>query len=199
MTVLDISQWKPEKAQYYRSLIAHRRDMEYAREYLNQMFFSVDTSLIDGALISAAIQLLVKCFTNQSVNGRRQLNPEKVFRKYAKTIGEEDLTKQYFQFSKARNTVLAHDESDHSRNIVGMVVTHSTGEAVDIAEVTNRTGYLYRQNQTVLLKMVDLTHRYLDERIGKLRSSLIEEYNSLPKKPCLERVSCDNIPMATAW
>lgn len=53
VTVFDISSWKPDMINYYRSLLSHKRDLEYAEAYLNQMFFQIDTSLIDGALINS--------------------------------------------------------------------------------------------------------------------------------------------------
>ena len=30
ITVYNIESWKPERVNYYRSLLAHRRDMDYA-------------------------------------------------------------------------------------------------------------------------------------------------------------------------
>lgn len=64
LKVYDFGNWESEKILHYKSLLAHKKDMEYAKEYLNQMFFQKDSSLIDGALINSAIQLLVKCFTS---------------------------------------------------------------------------------------------------------------------------------------
>lgn len=52
ITVYNIESWKPERVNYYRSLLAHRRDMDYAKEYLNQMFFDENTTLIDGSLMN---------------------------------------------------------------------------------------------------------------------------------------------------
>ena len=39
IAVFDISKWKPENLNYYRTLLAQKRDMDYAKAYLNQMFF----------------------------------------------------------------------------------------------------------------------------------------------------------------
>ena len=87
LTVLDFGNWESGKIGYYKSLLAHKRDMEYAEAYLNQMFFGDSTSLIDGALINSAIQLLIKCFTNPSGKGRSKLDEVKVFRTFAQKIG----------------------------------------------------------------------------------------------------------------
>ena len=107
ITVFDLSSWSPNIINYYRALLAHERDLEYAEAYLNQMFFNTGTSLIDGALINSAIQILVKCFSNPSNMGRRCLDSTKVFRKHAESIGENDLTtlfaKFYAERFKARN------------------------------------------------------------------------------------------------
>ncbi len=197
--VYDIASWQPEKVSYYRSLLAQRRDMDYAKEYLNQMFFEKDTSLIDGALINSAIQLLVKCFSNPSNKGRKRLDSTKVFRTYAKKIGEEDLTKQFSRFYDARNTVISHDQINYNENIVGLAISVESGIAMDIAEITIRTGYLYAQNQEILLRMVNIVSKYIDEQIQELRQQFIDEYNSASEKPVLPIVSCENIPMATAW
>ena len=71
----------------YLRLLAYDQDIEYAKAYIKQMFFGESTSLIDGALINSAIQLLVKCFTNPSGKGRPGLNATKVFQVYASEIG----------------------------------------------------------------------------------------------------------------
>ena len=103
LTVYDFGNWQAERVSRYRGLLALKKDMEYAEAYLNQMFFGESTSLIDGALINSSIQLLVKCFSNPSGDGRPNLDSTKVFRTFAKSIGEEDLTKQFSQFYYARN------------------------------------------------------------------------------------------------
>ena len=46
------------------------------------MFFQKDTTLIDGALINSAIQLLIRCFSNPRNKGRGCLNSNEVFRTY---------------------------------------------------------------------------------------------------------------------
>lgn len=197
--VYDIALWQPEKVKYYRSLLAQKRDMDYANAYLNQMFFGESTSLIDGALINSAIQLLVKCFSNPSNKGRKCLDSKKVFRTYAQKIGEEGLTKQFAQFYHARNTVISHDQVNYDENIVGLAVHVDSEIAKDIAELTIRTGYLYAQNQKILLRMVKVVSNYIDEQITELRQKFIDEYNGASGKPVLRVVSCENIPMATAW
>ena len=199
LTVLDFGNWQSERIIYYRSLLAHKRDMEYAEAYLKQMFFDECTSLIDGSLINSSIQILIKCFSNPSGKGRHKLDETKVFRIFAKKIGEEDLTTQFSQFYTARNKVISHDQLNFSENIIGLVVNPTTGIAEDVAEITVRIGYLYKQNQELLLKMVHIVLKYLDEQIMGVRQTLLKEYNGLTEKPDLNNIRCESIPMATAW
>lgn len=199
ITVCDLSSWEPEMINYYRALLAHKRDLEYAEAYLNQMFFETDTSLIDGALINSAVQLLVKCFSNPSNMGRRHLDSIKVFRRYAKTIDEPDLTGLFSKFYAARNTVIAHDQVNYRENIVGLAVETATGRAVDIAGLTVRTGYLYKKNQEILLRLTKVAKGYVEDQIEKLRKQLINKYNGADCEPELCEIVCENIPMGTAW
>lgn len=199
MLVCDMSSWEPEKTNRYRTLLAHKKDMEYAQAYLNQMFLKTDTTLIDGALINAAIQLLVKCFSNPSQKGRRKLDSKKVFRSFAKRIGEDDLTSQFDQFYRARNKVLSHDEHDFKENIVGLVVDQRTGAAVDMAEITIRTHYLFAENQKLLLRLVSIVLAYLDDQMETLKALLITDFNSERDKPELRSIICENVPISTAW
>lgn len=199
LSVYDFGNWESNKIKYYKSLLALKKDMEYAKAYLEQMFFGESTSLVDGALINSAIQLLVKCFSNPSGKGRPNLDVKKVFRTFAREIGEEDLTNQYKQFSNARNFVISHDQLNYKENIIGLVVNQSSGLAEDVAEITVRTRYLYRQNQQLLLRMINVVSQYIDSKIENLKTVLIEEYNRLDEKPPLEIISCDNIDMATEW
>jgi len=197
--VLDLSAWKPELINYYRSLLAQQRDMEYAQAYLNQMFFQRDTSLIDGALINSAIQLLVKCFASQNGDGRRPLDSKKVFRTYAKKIGECDLTKQFSQFYDARNHVISHDQKNFKENIVGIAVDLRENQAEEIATLTIRTGYLYKENQQILIRLVKVVQSYIEEQIKNLDKMLIDGFNKSLPKPFLDVARCEEIPMATAW
>ena len=197
--VYDFNNWELQKVAYYKSLLAAKKDMEYAKEYLNQMFFGESTSLIDGALINSAIQLLVRCFSNPSGKGRPNLNSVKVFRSFAKEIGEEDLTKQFSQFYDARNQIIAHDQLDYQENIIGLVVNQFSGLAEDIAELTIRTRHLYKNNQKLLLRMVDITIKYIEVQLNQLKKWFLEEYNKNPDKQKLDCIMCNTIPMATEW
>lgn len=199
ITVFDLSSWKPDMINYYRALLAHKRDLEYAEAYLNQMLFQTDTSLIDGALINSAVQLLVKCFSNPNNMGRCCLDSKKVFRKYAKDIGEQDLTGLFSKFYDARNTVICHDQYNYKENIVGLAVNKTTGTAEEIAEITVRTGYLYKQNQEILLRLIRVALSYLETKREEIKRKLIAEYNEATTKPELNLVVCENIPLATSW
>ena len=199
LLVYDFGEWMQKKVLHYRALLAMKRDMEYAEAYLKQMFFDNSTSLIDGALINSAIQLLVKCFSNPSGKGRPNLNVNKVFRTYAKSIGEEDLTKQFYGFYYVRNEVISHDQRDYSKNIIGLTVNCETNLAEDIAEITFRSGFLYKQNQELLLRMVHIVLHYLKTRITAIKESLIKNYNDCSEKPELDIIVCEDIPMSRAW
>ena len=117
----------------------------------------------------------------------------KVFRTYAQSIGEEDLTNQFSQFYNARNKVIIHDQDEYCRNIVGLVVSHSTGVAENVAEITLRTRYLYKQNQQLLLKMVNVVLRYLPCQIDAVREKLLAEYNKLEVNSNLSTVVCEDV------
>lgn len=197
--IYDLSSWKPEKVHYYRVLLSHKQDLEYAEAYLNQMFFQIDTSLIDGTLINSAILLLIKCFSKPTKSGRRCLDAIKVFRKYTASIGEEDLTDSFAKFYNARNMVIAHDQHDYKSNIIGLTVDTVSGNAEDIAELTIRTRYLYKQNQTILLRLLKITKKYIDEQLTSLRNEFISEYNESTTKPILNPIICENISKSTAW
>lgn len=199
VSVYDLSSWKPQLINYYRALLAHERDLQYAEAYLNQMFFQQDTSLIDGALLNSAIQVLVKCFSNPSNMGRCCLDQTKVFRKYAKTIGEQDLTGSFLKFYNARNTIIAHDQINHKENIIGLVVENNTCQAEDIAEITIGTELLYKQNQETLHRLIKIAKSYVDNQIQGLRIMIISEYNEANPKPNLSKIECENIPIKTAW
>ena len=95
--------------------------------------------------------------------------------------------------------MISHDQINFIENIIGLVVSSTDGSAEDIAELTIRTGYLYKQNQETLLRMVHVVLKYLDEQIIGLKLSLLEEYNDVPEKPALNRIFCENIPISTAW
>ena len=197
--VYDIECLDLKSLNYYKTLLAHERDLEYAKEYLNQMFFHEGTTLIDGALINSAIQLLTKCFSNPENKGRGQLNENKVFRKFAKEIGEQDLTAQFQQIRDARNQVIAHDQLDFKGNIIGLAVNKNSREAEDIATFAIRTQYLYQKNQQLLLRMIDITMKFVDSQIKEQEKMILNAYNSLEVKPELQPIECKSIPLAKCW
>lgn len=176
-TVYDLGMWREEIVNRYRCLLAHKWDLKRAKAYLDQMFFEIDTSLIDGALINSAIQLLFRCFANRRDNGRINLDPKKVFRKYAKDLGEEDYWIQYQQFANNRNKVIAHDQSDYKHGIVGITVNDLSGLAEDVVGFSISTGYLYKENQELLLHMIYIASRYVEDQLESVKKLLIEEYN----------------------
>lgn len=131
--------------------------------------------------------------------GRCCLDSKKVFRKYAKEIGEQDLTGLFSKFYDARNTVICHDQYNYKENIVGLAVNKISGIAEEIAEITVRTGYLYKQNQEILLRLIRVALSYVETQREELKSKLIAEYNEATAKPELHTVVCENIPLTNSW
>lgn len=198
LVILDLKNEIPEFTGYYRTLLAHKRDMEYAKEYLKQMFFQKDTTLIDGALINSAIQLLIRCFSNPRNKGRGCLNSNKVFRTYAISQGKEDMTKQFTQFYSARNQVIAHDQVEHNENIIGLAIDRAIGNCVDVTSLTIRTTYMYQQNKDILMKLIDLVDSYVGHQLEMIELKMIEKYNSMDVKPSLSEIET-TIPATTSW
>lgn len=198
LEIFDLKQEMPEFTGYYRALLAHKHDIDYAKECLQQIFFHKETALIDGALINCAIQLLVRCFSNPCCKGRACLDSKKVFCKYAKKLGMDDMTKQFGQFYFARNQVIAHDQNDHNENIIGIVISKKSGECVDVASLTIRTTYLYQQNKDILMKLINIVDSYIDQQLVEVESKIIDTYNSLVDKPNLSKVETD-IPPSISW
>ena len=163
------------------------------------MFFREDTSLIDGALINSAIQLLVKCFASQNKNGRRPLNSNRVFVKHAKKMGECDLSKQYAQFYNARNQTLSHDQHNFKENIVGITVDLKNNTAEEIVAFTVRTGYLYKENQQLLLRLINVVQSFLEEQKIEIENMIVDEFNKLSPRPSLNVLKCENVPISVAW
>ena len=108
-------------------------------------------------------------------------------------------TGYFSKFYDARNTVIAHDQINFRENIIGLTVDTTTGEAEDIAELTIRTKYLYKQNQKTLLRLIKVAKEYVENQIKGLREKLIGEYNGATSKPNLCEVVCENIPIEAKW
>lgn len=79
----------------YKALLACEWDVNYAIACLDQMFFSKNTSLIDGCLINTCILILVKLFTNPCNQGRIHLDKVKVLRIFSKKMVKK-ITQNYF-------------------------------------------------------------------------------------------------------
>lgn len=198
LEILNIKNEMPEFTGYYRTLLAHKRDMEYANEYLKQMFFQKGTTLIDGALINSAIQLLIRCFSKPKNNSRGCLDSNKVFNTYAISQGKVDMTKQFAQYYSARNQIIAHDQCDYKENIIGLSIDQANGKCVDVTSLTIRTMYMYQQNKDILLKLIDLVYSYVGHQLEMVELKMIEKYNSMDVKPSLSEIET-NIPAATSW
>lgn len=175
--VLDIGNECAHLVKRYKVMIAHKHDLEHAEACLNQMFYSECSSLIDNALINTAIQLLVRCFSNQAGKGRTNLDRNKVFRIFAKKIGKEDLTQLFDNFYNIRNKVISHDEYNFNDNCVGITVDIASGRAVDVTDIAVSTTFLYKENQEKLMKLILVAKEYADDQINNIREKLIEWYN----------------------
>lgn len=191
--IYDIAGWKPEVCAYMQQLLSQEKDLDYAEAELNQMFFGESTSLIDGVLINSAIERLTMCF-EISRGSRPKLDSVKVFRTFAKEIGEQDLTTTYESCRKARNTVIAHDQDSYLESGVGIIVNQETGEAKDVVGYSVQTKYLYKENQKTILRLITVAKKYIEKQKMEVKNRLIADYNKehpqldemkMPKKQIL--------------
>jgi len=185
--VLELIDFEPSLTGRYKQLIAQKHDLDRAKACLEQMFFNNDTTLIDGALMNTAIQLLVRCFTKSGASDRLKFDEQKVFKKFALDIGESDVLRIYMQFYQARNKVISHDELNYSNNIVGLTV-NPAGVACDITHLTVSTRYVYKQNKDLLLRLISIASQYCELQIASVKECLIEKYNQTEPKPILDKI-----------
>lgn len=185
----------------YLSLLANEHDLKYAKEYIDQMFFSDGTTLIDGALINSAIQLFVKCFTNPAGKGRSQLNEKKVFNTYAQSIGKKNYLAQYYQFYNARRHSLAHDEDDYKDNIVGVTIDTQDGNPLEISYIRVRPRFLYKQNADLLKEMIVITLEFIKIKKQQIENKLIEHYKEKPNSEIAQysALDCKGIDFSNSW
>ena len=196
--ILEIDGFEIELTKRYRELLSQKHDLERAQACLDQMFFNKDTTLIDGALINSAIQLLVRCFTKSGKEDRLKFDEVYVFEKYSISIGEENLYKQYMQFYVARNKVLSHDELNYHNNIVGITIDLH-GTAQDITPITVSTTYVYKQNKDLLKRLINIAHRYAEEQISTVEKLLIDRYNACDPKPILSPIDSTRLGTFDSW
>lgn len=154
--------------------------------------FNDDTSLIDGALINTAIQLLVKCFTHSGKDDRINFNYLKVLKKYALENGEEDLSEIYLKFYNARNKIISHDELNYPNNIVGITID-TLGNACDITALIVSTHYVLFNNKTLLLRIIAITLSYCSEQLEHMKKLLVEKYNTMSPKPILSKIDSNRL------
>lgn len=185
----------------YLSLLANEHDLTYSKAYIDQMFYSENTTLIDGALINSAIQLLVKCFNNSGGKGRAQLDFKKIFDSFAKSIGKPSYLKQYNKLRDIRNQTLAHDENDFKENKVGISIDTHEGKIVEITHIKIRQKFLYEQNANVLKEMIEIALKFIDGQKQEIESVLIDYFG---KKPLSEisqynLLDCKGADSINAW
>lgn len=199
--VYSLNDWDSPLIIRYKSFLAHKEDLKYANAYLEQMFFAENngTTLIDGALINSAIQLLIKCFTNGEGKGRAQLNYKRVFVTYAKAKCEDDLEKIYLQFYKARNKSIVHDENDYADSIIGLTVNMETGRAEELAALIVRRRYLYKQNRDLLKKILDVTRSYVDEQLETMENKIIQMYERGEYMGEMRIMKCGELQLSNCW
>ncbi len=185
----------------YLSLLANENDLKYAKAYIDQMFFSENSTLIDGALINSAIQLLVKCFTNPDGKGRFQLDRKKVFDTFAKSIGRKSYLSQYFDFHNIRMHSLAHDESDFKDNIVGITIDTQDCKPIEIAHINMRRKFLYKQNADILKEMIIIALEFINVQKQKIENKLIEHYSTKPFSEISQYkiLDCKGIKLSNSW
>lgn len=185
----------------YLSLLANEQDIKYANAYINQMFFSEDSTLIDGALINSAIQLLVKCFTNSAGKGRAQLNHKKVFDDFAKGTGRKSYLSQYLEFYNIRRRSIAHDEIDFKDNIVGITVDMQDIKPVEIIYINVRRKFLYKQNADILKELLTITLEFINYQKQNIENRLMEHYKakSFSEITQYKLLDCKDIELSNSW
>lgn len=196
--ILEIEGFEIDLTKRYRELLSQKHDLERAVAYLDQMFFQKDTTLIDGALINSAIQLLIRCFTHTSKDDRLKFDSTKVFRAFAQSIGEVDLTDKFDQFYNIRNKVLSHDELNYHNNIVGITID-SQGVAQDIAQITVSTTYVYKENRDLLKRLLNVAQNYAEEQLSAVEQILIDKYNECVPKPKLSPIDPKKLGSLNSW
>lgn len=196
--VLDIGDNCENLARYFKTLMSHKHDLERAEACLDQMFFQDCSSLIDDSLINTAIQLLVKCFSNPSGKGRTNLDSCKVFRIFAKKIGEKDLTELFSDFYNARNKTISHDEKGFIDNAIGITVDIVSGKAVDITAITVRKVFLFKENQQNLKKLIFVAKKYVDFQCDCVGNKMLEWYNNSGRID-LPTLDCSGFVRTNIW
>ena len=186
---------------YYLSLLAHEKDFDYVKAYINQMFFGESTSLIDGALINSAIQLMVRCFTNPQGKGRNSLNETKVFHIHAQEMGKPSFINKYNQFFEARRKNLAHDEDAYKDNIIGLTFDLSENKPLEIQTISVRTGYLFKQNADDIVQMADIALDYIDKQKKSIEIKFMEYFANINNEMILklEEVSLPEVIAINRW
>lgn len=185
----------------YLSLLANEQDIKYASEYVNQMFFSEGTTLIDGALMNSAIQLLVKCFTNSAGKGRAQLNHEKVFDAFSKSTGRKSYLPQYLDFYNFRRRSISHDQDDFKDNIVGITVDTLDVKPVEITYINVRRKFLYKQNADILKELLTIALEFINDQKQHIENRLIEHYRTKPFSEIskYKLLDCKDIKLSNCW
>ena len=185
----------------YLRLLATELDLEYAQAYVNQMFFDEHTSLIDGALINSAIQLLIKCFTNPSGKGRPNLSPQRIFQSFAEEIGKQNYLRQYNQFYAARNTSIVHDQEDYLDNRIGLTVDNENRDLQEITSITNRRKFLYKQNAKIMREMLEIVLKYIEREKAEKEKILLDYFQQIDDLQAAgyEEMSCENMEISNAW
>lgn len=184
----------------YLSLLASEHDLKYAREYIEQMFFSEYTTLIDGALINSAIQLLVKCFTNSGGKGRSQLNHKKVFDIFAQSTGRKSYLTQYLDFYNIRRRSLAHDDVDYKDNIIGITIDTQECQPVEITCIRVRRRFLYEQNAEILKEMILIALEFINNQKKQIENKLIKHYDENILEISEHKIlDCQGIELTNYW
>lgn len=187
----------------YLMLLSYEQDLKYANQYLVQMFFGENnsTTLIDGALINSSIQLLIKCFTNPSGKGRPGMDAKKVFEKYAMETGKKSYLKQYNQFYAARTKVLAHDQDTYLESMIGLTLDTIKCQPVEVAWISVRTRYLYKQNADILKEMLEIVLDYIKEQKEQIEKKILEYYGSKTFSEILshEEMQVQDIEFSNYW
>lgn len=185
----------------YQALLSIKQDLRYANQYLVQMFFDQGTSLIDGALINSAMQLIVKCFTNHAGKGRMQLDKKSVFSKYAVDNFGIDYETQYDQILNYRRHSISHDESDFEENRVGLTIDLLEHSVVELTHIKMRHHFIYKQNAELYKKMIEVALAYVDEQVDVLMVTFLDYFKTLEFEVVCEfcNLICEGLVIENKW
>ena len=155
-------------------------DVKYAIACLDQISFHKNTFLVDVCLFYTSIQILVRLFSNPKNKGRFCLDDSKVLRTFSKQKGFKDYSIPFKQFYDIRNQIIAHDQIDFKKTLIGITVDKRSNKAVDLCYVGVKSTFLKKENHLLLKEIFGVIKLYISDQLELLKNKIIAEYNAHP-------------------